>query len=57
MKTTAVNRFVVSDDEGPLRAFSTRHEALFFLTDGMTLTVLPKPPQVDLVALLGEAPF
>lgn len=57
MKTTAVNRFVVSDDEGPLRAFNTRHEALFFMSEGMTLKVLPKPVQPDLMAVLGEAPF
>lgn len=57
MKTPATNRYLVSDEQGPLRAFNTRHEALFFMSEGMTLKVLPKPVQPDLMAVLGEAPF
>ena len=57
MKTPAVNRYLVSDEDGPLRAFNTRSEALFFMSEGMTLTVLPKPPKPDLTALLGDALF
>lgn len=57
MKTPiAVNRFVVADEDGPLRAFNTRSEALFFMQEGMTLIVLPKPPKPSLDHF-EDAPF
>lgn len=57
MKTPiAVNRFVIADEDGPLRAFNTRSEALFFMSEGMALTVLPKPPKPSLDQF-EEAPF
>jgi hypothetical protein len=50
-------RYVVHDDEGPLRAFRTRAAAVKWMADGMRLVVLPKPPSkaVQVFAVLGHA--
>lgn len=50
-------RYVVHDDEGPLRAFRTRAAAVAWIQDGMRLVVLPKPPSraVQMFAKLGDA--
>jgi len=50
-------RYVVHDEEGPLRAFRTRAAAAAWMRDGMRLVVLPKPPSkaVRMFARLGEA--
>lgn len=51
-------RYLVKDEDGlALRAFRTKQEAINWMTKGETLVVLPKPPKVDLIALVGEAPF
>lgn len=52
-----LKRFLVSDEFGPLRAFYTRQEALFFMQEGFTLTVLPKPSKRNVLESLGDAPF
>lgn len=51
------HRYVVHDEDGPLRAFRTRAAAAKWLTDGMRLVVLPKPPSRFARAFknLGEA--
>ena len=40
-------RFVIHDDEGPIRTFHTKKEAVDFLTGkrGLRLVELPKPPK------------
>lgn len=38
-----IRRYIVHDEDGPLRSFYTRAEAIAFMTDDMTLQVLPKP--------------
>lgn len=41
-------RFVVHDEDGPLRAFYTRAAAQAWMSKGMTLVVLPKEAKPDL---------
>lgn len=48
-------RFEVCDEDGPLRRFHTRAEAVAWMLPGMTLRVLPRPKKVDLFAMCGEA--
>lgn len=50
-------RYVVHDDDGPLRAFRTRAAAAAWIRDGMRLVVLPKPPSraVRMFDRLGDA--
>lgn len=48
-------RFVVHDEDGPLRRFATRAEAQAWMLDGMRLVVLPKPAKPDWFLILGEA--
>lgn len=53
-------RFIVSDEEGPLRRFFTREEAEYFMRSDseLTLKVLPRPKvkRIDF-SLFEEAPF
>lgn len=48
-------RFLVVDEDGPLRQFWTRAEAVAWMLPGMNLVVLPKKPKPDWFAILGEA--
>jgi hypothetical protein len=50
-------RYVIHDEEGPLRTFRTRAAAIAWMRDGMRLVVLPKPPSraVRMFARLGDA--
>lgn len=53
-------RFIVHDEDGPLRQFWTKAEALKWLTDGMHLVILPKlrkpkPEKPDWFVICGEA--
>lgn len=48
-------RFIVYDEDGPLRKFYTRAEALAWMLDGMRLVVLPKKPKPDWFTVCGEA--
>ena len=53
-------RFIVSDEEGPLRRFFSRDEAERFMSGNpeLTLKVLPKPPKERFdFSLFDEAPF
>ena len=51
-------RYIVKDETGAMmRLFSTRKEALAFCLDGWTVAFKPRPAKVDLIKLLGEAPF
>ena len=53
-------RFIVHDEDGPLRQFWTRAEAEKWMLDGMRLVVLPKqrrrrPVKPDWFVVCGEA--
>lgn len=48
-------RYVVHDEDGPLRRFANKAEALAWLMPGMRLEVLPKPTKPDWFLILGEA--
>lgn len=50
-------RYVIHDEEGPLRTFRTRSAAVAWMREGMRLVVLRKPPgrAVRMFARLGEA--
>jgi hypothetical protein len=53
-------RFIVSDEEGPLRRFFTRDEAEYFMRSdsSLTLKVLPRPKNKRLdLSQFEEAPF
>lgn len=59
-----VTKYLVADENGPLRAFYDPNEALRFAQKGWTITeirelqVRPKPPSYDdLVSKYGESPF
>ena len=40
---SSVRRYIVHDDEGPLRSFYTHAEAKEFVIEGMWIETLPKP--------------
>lgn len=40
-------RFVVHDEDGPIRAFYTRAAAQAWMSEGMRLVVLPKEAKPD----------
>lgn len=54
-------RYLVRDEDGlPFRKFWTHEEAIRFAEQGMTVEKLPappKPPEIDPVAVYGEALF
>jgi len=51
-------RYQVNDETNAmLRRFYTKHDALAFMQENYTLVVLPKKPKINLIELLGEAPF
>jgi hypothetical protein len=51
-------RYQINDETGAmLRRFYTKCEALAFMLDGWSLVVLPKKPKINLIELVGEAPF
>ena len=51
-------RFQVHDESGAmLRRFYTKAEAVAFMQPNWTLVILPRKKQLDIHALLGEAPF
>ena len=51
-----MNRFVVCDDDGELRSFYTRAEAMEFIGDRTEfhLVVKPRKPKPDVFQLVGE---
>lgn len=51
-------RFWVYDEDGPLRGFHTKVEALEWMLPGMWIVVKPKPekPKINL-DMFEEAPF
>jgi hypothetical protein len=51
-------RFQVHDESGAmLRRFYTKAEAVAFMQPNWTLVILPRKKQLDIHALLGDAPF
>lgn len=48
--TLAGPRYCVHDEDGPLRSFWTKADALRFMLPGMKLVVSPRPrkPKIDL---------
>lgn len=51
-------RYIVKDETGAMiRLFNTRVEANAFCQQGWTVAFKPRPAKVNLIKLLGEAPF
>ena len=50
-------RYLVKDEDGPLRGFDSREEALHFMDKEMTLEVIPMKPKPDPFKIVGDAPF
>ena len=56
-------RYVVSDEDGVIRKFAWKDEAMRFVgtQEDLRITTLPKPEKEDVygkcIAQLGEAPF
>jgi len=51
-------RFQVHDESGAmLRRFYTKAEAVAFMQPNWILVILPRKKQLDIHALLGDAPF
>jgi hypothetical protein len=57
ISSRTAHRFVVHDEDGPLRAFRTKAAARGWLQPGMSLVVKPKPPSRYELAVrkVGEA--
>jgi hypothetical protein len=53
-----IPRYVIHDEDGPLRAFWTREQAQVWMLPGMRLVIVPRPrkPKLDL-SRFGLAPF
>lgn len=45
---SSVRRYIVHDDEGPLRSFYTHADAKSFVIDGMWIETLPKPKKMKI---------
>lgn len=44
----AIRRYIVHDEDGPLRSFYTRAEAAKFKVDAMWIETLPKPKKMKI---------
>jgi hypothetical protein len=52
-------RFIVSDEDGELRRFTTKADALAFMKDRpkFSLRILPPRKPINVLELVGECPF